>query len=191
MLKRPDEDFIKLKQALTELGQHHVVRYLEPSATDSTDQAEEPSSENATRTDFSQDFVPGWKTLIVNNRTKLVENLTVNDELITELIKFGVINVTFSEILKVMNTISHKYNTISAVGRTVRNVCGHKVLKIWIFISSWKIFCVVISKYWLCELTVELQLYVFNVDRNRKGIQPVKNPLPKGPLGDLWGISGK
>jgi len=101
MLKRPDEDFMKLKDALIELGQVHVTKYLEPSATDSTDRADELASARAARTDFSQDYVRGWKNLIVNNRTNLVEELAVNDELISELIKFGVINVTFSEMLKV------------------------------------------------------------------------------------------
>jgi len=106
MLKRPDEDFFKLKEAIIELGQVHVVQYLEPpSAIDSTDRAEESASASGTRMDFSQDYVRGWKNLIVNNRTKLVEELNVNDELISELIKFGVINVTFSEILKVMSLV--------------------------------------------------------------------------------------
>ena len=102
MLKRPDEDFIKLKEALIALGQTHVVKYLEPSARDSTDLAEDSAFSSETRMDFSQDHVRGWKNLIVNNRTKLVEDLDVNDELISELIKFGVINETFSEILKVI-----------------------------------------------------------------------------------------
>jgi len=102
MLKRPDSDFIKLKKALIDLGQVHVANYLEPTAVDSTDRAEASlASANATRTDFSHDYVHGWKRVIVNNRTKLVEELNVKDELINELIKFSVINVTFSEILKV------------------------------------------------------------------------------------------
>jgi len=105
MLKRPDDDFVTLKKAVIELGQVHVVKYLEPSPMDSTDRAEDSAMTSATRTDFSQDYVRGWKTIIVNNRTKLVEDLSVNDELISELIKFGVINVTFSEILKVMMVV--------------------------------------------------------------------------------------
>jgi len=99
MLKRPDEDFMKLKESLIELGQVHVAEYLSPTATD---RAEELASTGVVRKDFSNDYIRGWKNLIVSNRTKLVEELTINDELITELINFGVINVTVSEILKVI-----------------------------------------------------------------------------------------
>lgn len=99
MLKRPDEDFIKLKESLIELGQVHVAEYLGPTATD---WAEELASADAARKDFSNDYIRGWKNLILSNRTKLVDELTINDELITELINFAVINVTFSEILKVI-----------------------------------------------------------------------------------------
>ena len=109
MLKRPDDDFIKLKKAIIELGQVHVVKYLEPSAIDSTDQVAEWTPTGETKTDFSRDYVRGWKTLIVNNRTDLVDDLVVDDGLIGELIKFGVINVTFSEILKVMLVATWKY----------------------------------------------------------------------------------
>ena len=102
MMKRPDEDFVKLKEALTELGQVHVVKYLEPSAVDNTDRAQRSASESAAEVDLSRFCFHGWKNLLVNKRTKLVDCITVNDELITELIKLGVINVTFSEILKVI-----------------------------------------------------------------------------------------
>jgi len=101
MLKRPDEDFVKLKEALVELGQEHVLMYLEPSSVDRTDQAEELSLPNQAGTDFSQDYVRGWKTLLVSNRTKLVDGLDVSDQLMTDLMNFGVINMTFSEFLKV------------------------------------------------------------------------------------------
>jgi len=101
MLRRPDRDFIVLKEALIELGQVHVVKYLESSRADSSDRAEEADLADPTNMDFSQDYVRGWKNLLVNSRTKLVDQLTVNDELISQLIKFGVVNVTFSEILKV------------------------------------------------------------------------------------------
>jgi len=110
MLKRPDDDFIKLKKAIIELGQVHVVKYLEPCAIDHTDQAVEWASTGETRsTDFSCHYVRGWKALIVNNRTDLVDDLVVDDGLVGELIKFGVINVTFSEILKVMSVAIWKY----------------------------------------------------------------------------------
>jgi len=105
MVKRPDEDFIKLKEALITLGQLHIVRYLESVATDSADRADELPPANATRTDFSTDYVPGWKNLLVSNRTKLIDKLTVDDDLITRLINLGVINVTFSEMLKVMMSV--------------------------------------------------------------------------------------
>jgi len=101
MLKRPDEDFVKLREALVELGQEHVLMYLEPSPVDRTDQAEELSLSSQARTDFSQDYVRGWKTLLVSNRTKLVDGLDVSDQLMTDLMNFGVINMTFNEFLKV------------------------------------------------------------------------------------------
>jgi len=115
MLKRPDSDFLKLKEALIELGQVHVANYLEPTAVDSTHRDEPLVSPNATRTDFSQDYVRGWKRLIVNNRTMIVEELTVKDELISELLKFGVINITFSEILKVRLLFSESIQHIQSL----------------------------------------------------------------------------
>jgi len=108
MLKRPDRDFIVLKEALIELGQVHVVKYLELSPIDSTDRAEDADLTCASKTDFSQDYVRGWKRLLVNNRTEIVDQLTVNDELISLLIKFGVINVTFSEMLKVRRNFRYE-----------------------------------------------------------------------------------
>ena len=105
MLRRPDQDFVKLKDALIELGQVHVAKYLESSPVDNTDRAEEVAVASASKTDFSQDYVRGWKNLLVNNRIELVDHLMVNDELISQLIKFGVINVTFSETLKVIMSI--------------------------------------------------------------------------------------
>jgi len=102
MVKRPDDDFIKLREALIELGQGQVVRYLEAPAVDSTDRAVELAVTTATAVDVCRDNVHGWKAKIVNHRTELVERLSVNDELISELFKFGVINDTFREILQVL-----------------------------------------------------------------------------------------
>lgn len=103
---RPYQDFLKLKGALIELGQVHVVKYLESSPVDSTDRVEEAVLASTIRIDFSQDYVRGWKNLLVNNRVEIVNHLLVNDELISQLIKFGVINTTFSETLKVMMLVS-------------------------------------------------------------------------------------
>jgi len=119
MLRRPDQDFVKLKEALIELGQVHVVKYLELSPVDNTDRAEESALESASKTDFSQDYVRGWKNLLVNNRTELVDQLAVNDELISQLIKFSVINITFSEMLKVITFVG----SVKIVDIKLFNLC--------------------------------------------------------------------
>ena len=105
LLKRPDEDFAKLCEALINTNQRHVVdRWLTPGGRDRTDLAPEhapPVPMDVDEAELSKFNVPEWRELIVRKRNEIVDELEPNEDLLNDLLKYGVMNVYVYEVLKV------------------------------------------------------------------------------------------
>lgn len=107
MPKRSDEDFAKLCDALRCTNQGHVVdRWLTPGGRDRTDLATNPESsatvyEQVDDESLKNLMVPGWKDLLIKKRNEIIDVLDPTDDILNELVKHGVMNISVFEVMKV------------------------------------------------------------------------------------------
>ena len=103
---RPEADFVKLCEALEATNQEHVVRqYLTKDALETPDHgsvaAVDLSRAVSTKYSLEENMVDTWRTVLMENRSALIDVLDSSDEFVNSLVKYGVMNFATGELCRV------------------------------------------------------------------------------------------
>jgi len=108
-VSRPDEDFVEFCEALRLTNQRHIVeQYLSKDSVYRESSAAQLNSDPSPRLDLK--LLPhisglvhhlikddGWKTVLINRQSEIVEKIRVSNDLLNKLRSFGVMNQTTAE----------------------------------------------------------------------------------------------
>jgi len=119
---RPEADFVKLCDALSATQQQHVVhQYLTRDAFQQA--AADISTEEVNRAAVSLQgsIVDNWRTVLVENRTPIIDMLDSSDDFINRLVKYGVMNFATGELCRVSCHLYKSYLLTYMLAYLLRN----------------------------------------------------------------------
>ena len=108
-MSRPDEDFLEFCEALSATNQLHIVeRYLTKDSVYRESFSARPVNDPVLELDpilrqqiselvHHLEKDDEWKTVLMNRRSKIIDDIDVSDDLMNKLRSFGVINQTTAE----------------------------------------------------------------------------------------------
>ena len=100
---RPEADFVRLCEALEATNQRHVVdRYLSKNSVQAPDQGS-LSAEDLSRATVTKkgNVVDTWRTVLIQNRSAIIELLHSSDDFIDRLVTYRVMNFATGEMCRV------------------------------------------------------------------------------------------